>query len=107
MERARLLRLLGRCHVNHFATLVGSAVWAEPVWEDRFVALGAILDLDRGHMVVAPAVPFAGSGGASLGYGHDNSRGKSGLRNKTVILGRQAKYVKELGGWADRPFPVS
>jgi hypothetical protein len=65
------------------------------VREDRFVALRAILDLDRGHVVMTPAMTLSGLGSSSLGYGHDSSRGKSGLQRKTVILGRQADHGKD------------
>src|SRR5205823_4167450 len=84
-SRIGLLPLLGRFHVDHFAALVRPAVGAHPVRQDRLVALRAVLDLHRRHVVVTPAGALLRLGGASLGYGHvcrsrlNRARGKAGM----------------------------
>jgi hypothetical protein len=53
-------------HVDDFAALVVAAIRTNPVRQDRFVALRAILDLHGFEMLVAPPFALAGVRGPSL-----------------------------------------
>ena len=69
-----LLLLLGVLFGDDDAALEEPAVRADPVRQDRLVALLAILDLDGLDGVVAPPMALLGVGRSSLGNGHDGVR---------------------------------
>jgi hypothetical protein len=57
---------------DHDATLKKTAIRANPMRQDRLVALLAVLNLNRANGVVRPPMALLGTGRTSLGNSHDS-----------------------------------
>ena len=90
---AQMLLFLG-FHRHNFTLLVEPAIGADPVRQNRLIALAAVLNLDRLEVEVATPLALSGVRRPPLGNSHESLPFSCLFELKSIIVGRLHWTVK-------------